>query len=234
MTTNLKINNWKKFIPYVLWGIVGLLLLIFIIKVSVFEAQYYNEKEGSERAEVTSANATERENEPVDETEITEEQIVEYTVPGDQPRYLSIPSLQIKNARVLSVWVKANGELGTPVSIFDVGWYGNSGKRGQGKTLLLDGHNGGPTKIGVFKYLPSLAVGEKVIIERGDGAKFTYQVVENKTVPLDEADAYMKTAQESPEEGKESLTIITCTGAWSDQQRTYLSRQFVRAVLVEG
>lgn len=232
--TSLKINNWKKYIPYAIWGIIALLLLIFIIKVSVFEANYYGEKQGSERATTESASATEREVEEVDETEITPTEIEEYTVPGDQPRYLSIPKLNITNARIISVWVKSNGELGTPKSIYDVGWYGNSGKPGQGKTLLLDGHNGGPTKIGVFKYLPSLAIGESIIVERGDGTKFTYKVVENKTVPLSEADAYMRTAQQSPEEGKESITIITCTGEWSDQQKTYLSRQFVRAVLVEG
>ena len=231
--TNLKINNWKKIVPYIIWGILGLLLLIFIIKVSVFEAQYYNEKEGSERAVVESVSATVREVEEVDETEPTATVVAEYTVPGDQPRYITIPKLNITKARVISVWVKANGELGTPNNIFDVGWYGNSGKPGQGKTLLLDGHNGGPTKIGVFKYLPSLAEGDLITIERGDGAIFTYKVVENKTVPLDEADAYMKIAQQSPVEGKESLSIITCTGTWSEQQKTYLSRQFVRAVLVE-
>ncbi len=235
MTTamkNLKINNWKKFIPYVIWGIIGLLLLIFIIKVSVFEAQYYNEKEGSERAKSESMSV-EKTIEPVDETEPTEPEVQEYTVPADQPRYLTISKIGIKKARVIAVWVKASGELGTPSNIFDAGWYGGSGKPGQGGTLLIDGHNGGPTKTGIFKNLPAVAEGDIIEIERGDGAIFKYKVVENKSVPLAEADSYMKEAQKSPEPGKESVTIITCTGEWSDKQKTYLSRQFLRAVLVE-
>ena len=230
---SLKINNWKKIVPYIIWGILGLLLLIFIIKVSVFEANYYNEKEGSERADADTG-AVVYEPEPVDETEPTTEQVNEHIVPADHPRYITIENIGIYKARVISVWVKSNGELGTPSNIFDVGWYADSGKPGQGGTLLLDGHNGGPTKVGVFKNLPSLVAGNTITVERGDGAILKYEVVENKAVPLDEADAYMKTAQESPVEGKESLTIITCTGVWSQARQTYLSRQFLRAVLVEG
>ena len=58
-------------------------------------------------------------------------------------------------------------------------------------------------------------------------------VVENKTVALSEADDYMKTAFKSPVAGKESVTLISCTGDWSQQQKTYLSRQFTRAILVD-
>ncbi len=231
--TSLKINNWKKVVPYIIWGIIALLLLIFIIKVSVFEAEYYNEKEGSERAVVEGVSSVEKTIEPVDETEPTEPEVREYTVPADQPRYLTISRIGLYKARIITVWVKASGELGTPNNIFDAGWYGGSGKPGQGGTILLDGHNGGPSKIGIFKNLPAVQEGDIVEIERGDGTIFKSKVVENKSVLLSEADAYMRTAQQSPEPGKESITIITCTGEWSDKQKTYLSRQFLRAVLVE-
>jgi LPXTG-site transpeptidase (sortase) family protein len=86
---------------------------------------------------------------------------------------------------------------------------------------------------GVFKNLPDLVAGDIIKIERGDGAIFNYKVVENKTVPLSESDAYMTAAARSPEPGKESVTLITCTGEWSQQQGTYLSRQFTRAILVD-
>ena len=149
------------------------------------------------------------------------------------PRYLSIEKLGISNARILQVGIKASGELGTPSNIFDVGWYTASGKPGAGKTLLLDGHNGGPHVHGVFKDLPSLVIGDVIIIERGDGVVFKYEVVENKAVSLSESNKYMIEAARSPEKGKESVTLITCTGEWSDQQQTYLSRQFTRATLIE-
>ena len=99
--------------------------------------------------------------------------------------------------------------------------------------MLIDGHNGGPHVHGVFKDLPDLEVGDVIKIERGDGLVYNYRVVENKAVALDQADKYMVTAMRSPEKGKQSLTLISCTGEWSQQQGTYLSRQFTRAVLIE-
>ena len=129
--------------------------------------------------------------------------------------------------------INEKGELDTPRNIFDVGWYENSGKPGEGNTMMIDGHNGGPHVHGVFKDLPSLVIGDVIIIERGDGVVFKYEVVENKAVSLSESNKYMIEAAKSPEKGKESVTLITCTGEWSDQQQTYLSRQFTRATLIE-
>lgn len=232
---SLKITNWKVVITRTLWVILGILLLVFIIRTSVWEHEYYTSKEGSERVVVEKAETVE-----VDESDVTEQQVQEYTVAPDRPRYITMEKLNIHSARVIAVGLKANSELGTPNNIFDVGWYDASGKPGYGGTLLLDGHNGGPTRVGIFKYLPMLSArdeasgkaGDIISIERGDGAIFNYEVIENITVPLDEADAYMATAMKSPIAGMESLSMITCTGEWSDARSTYLSRQFVRAVLV--
>ena len=151
----------------------------------------------------------------------------------DRPRYLTVERLGISNARMLPMGINVEGELTTPNNIFDVGWYDASGKPGQGGTLLVDGHNGGPTRTGVFKALPSLGSGDIIKVERGDGQIFQYSVVENKTVPLSDANNYMATALMSPMKGKESITLISCAGEWSQAQKTYLSRQFVRAILVE-
>ena len=86
---------------------------------------------------------------------------------------------------------------------------------------------------GVFKNTPSLSEGDIIQIERGDGVIYKYTVVENKTVPLEDANGYMSLAATSPKKGKESVTLITCTGEWSQAQGTYLSRQFTRAVIQE-
>ena len=149
------------------------------------------------------------------------------------PRYLTVDKLRINNARILPMGVTSNNALDTPRNIFDVGWYTGSGKPGQGGTLIIDGHNGGPHVHGVFKDLPSLSYGDIITVERGDGLKFSYWVYENNEVLLSEADKYMGTASKSPVPGKESITLITCSGEWSQQRKTYLSRQFVRAVIVD-
>ena len=219
----------RTIIKWAIWSVLALLFLVFLIRVIVFENHYYNEKEGSERAVIEVQDTGEE----LIEEKPTEEEVHEYTVAPEHPRYLSISRLGITNARILPMGVNAKGELDTPQNIFDVGWYESSGLPGQGGTMVIDGHNGGPHVHGVFKDLPILANGDLIQVERGDGTIFKYQVVENNTVPLSEADQYMYTATKSPEAGKESVTLITCTGEWSQQQGTYLSRQFTRAVLLE-
>ena len=227
---SLKIKGRRKIIEWVAISLLAVIFLVFLIRVISFENSYYNEKQGSERSvgEVLSSSS-----EDLIEEKPSEKEIVEYTVSPDRPRYLSISKLNIKNARVLPMSVNMKGELDTPRNIFDVGWYESSGKPGQGGTMIIDGHNGGPHIHGVFKDLPKLGKGDTIKIERGDGEIFRYSVVENVEVPLAEADQYMAKAAISPESGKESITLISCTGEWSQQQNTYLSRQFTRAVLVE-
>ena len=226
---SLKIRGWRKITKIAVGAVFGLLLLIFFVKVATFEDAYYREKEGSERNVILTEVATEPVQELIEE-EPAEEEIREYWVEPERPRYLTIEKLGIYNSRVRAVSVNSNGELGTPNNIFDVGWYESSGLPGGGRTLLIDGHNGGPTMHGVFKNLPDLVEGDIIWIERGDTKLFKYSVVKNVTVSLDEANTYMATAMKSPEPGRESLTLITCTGDWSTQRNTYLSRQFVRAV----
>ena len=232
---SLKINvGWRKIIKWTVWSVVAVLFLIFFIRVATWEDAYYREKEGSERYVVESkGEEVATSSEELVEVEPTEEEVYEYTVPANYPRYLTIPKINVNKARIISVGINEDGALDTPRNIFDVGWYESSGKPGEGKTSLIDGHNGGPHVYGVFKKLPDLESGDVITIERGDGVVYNYSVVENNEVALSESDKYMTTALKSPVAGKESLTLISCSGEWSQSQGTYLSRQFVRAILVD-
>ena len=223
---SLKIGNGREIFKWVVIILLAGLFLVFFLKTAIWENIYYNDKEGSARA-----IAIEMDEELV-EVAPSATEVEEYRVAADRPRYLSIDALGISKARVLPMGVNAAGELSTPNNIFDVGWYYNSGKPGKGGTLLIDGHNGGPHVQGVFKALPSLQEGDIITIERGDGEIFKYSVVENNTIALSDANDYMATAIRTPTMGRESLTLISCAGEWSDQQKTYMSRQFVRAILV--
>lgn len=227
---SLKVNKgWRSILKWAIWSVLLILLLIYFIRVISFENYYYNEKEGSERAVSTII----QDEEDLDENKPSDDEVKEYIVAPDRPRYLSIEKLGVNKSRILPMGVNASGELDTPRNIFDVGWYEGSGKPGQGGTLMIDGHNGGPHVHGVFKELPKLVKGDIIKVERGDGEIFEYEVVENIAVPLDESNVYMATAAKSPVEGVESVTLITCTGEWSQKQGTYLSRQFTRAIIVE-
>ena len=223
---SLRISNGRTIAKWVIIGILAILFLVFFLKVAIWENIYYNEKEGSARAIALDFE------EDLVEVPPSDTEVSEYTVAPDRPRYLSIERLEINKARILPMGNNEKGELSTPNNIFDVGWYYNSSKPGKGGTLLIDGHNGGPHVQGVFKALPSLSEGDIIVIERGDGTIFKYSVVENISVPLSEANDYMGVAIRTPLNGKESVTLISCSGEWSQAQRTYLSRQFVRAILV--
>ena len=230
----LKLNHTKSTVGKVILITFICLFAFFFIKTALWEYNYYNEKEGSERAPVVNVDENANtEGLEVDETEVTEEQRTAHTVAADEPRYLSIDKLGIHNARVLSVGLTKDGSLDTPYGIFDVGWYNRSSKPGTGGVLVMDGHNGGPNVQGVFKNINQLYADDLITIERGDGEKFTYRVVDNKEVPLAEADQYMSVAFSSPMPGTEAITLISCIGEWSQTQQTYLSRQFVRAILVK-
>ena len=221
----------KQIIKWVVAALLGIFVLVFFIRVATFEADYYSRMEGSER-DSNIANVP-TETEELIEEKPTEDVVRQYNVEPDRPRYLSIPKLDIYNARVLAMGVDANGALSTPRNIHDVGWYVDSGKPGLGKTMVIDGHNGGPRVHGVFKDLPRLVPGDQIVIERGDGEIFTYVVRKNAEVPLSEANSYMATAMRSFEKGVEGVTLITCSGEWSQTQGTFLSRQFVHATLIK-
>ena len=228
---SLKISDlWRK-----VFHVFGIVLLVLVIgalaRVAVWEHFYYKSKEGSPRA---TTNTPFVEGGEVDETEVVEDDRKKHIVAPDKPRFLSIEKLGIRNARILEVSANSGEPMGVPPGIFDVGWARTSAKPGQGGTLLLDGHNGGPTKDGVFKNLPKLVAGDIITIERGDGQIFHYELYDSKILGLEDANAYMRTLGESPIPGRESISIISCTGGWIQAQRTYDSRIMIRAVLVEN
>lgn len=218
-------------ISHIIGAILVILLIGFIARVAIWEHDYFDRMEGSERDVVTMIEVDE--GEEVDEERPTETQIAEYIVAPDKPRYFSIPSLGINNARIVEIGLKSNGEISTPYNIYDVGWYQNSSLPGTNNVTIMDGHGGAPG-IGIFGSLPKISVGAEIYIEMGDGREFKYQVVDTATKALgDEANNYMTEAFTSPQTGTGSLTVITCTGDYWLASRTYSHRFFLRAILVE-
>lgn len=228
MATGLRIEQQRD-IHMGRW-IATLSILALFVVIAWFGYRYYTT---GEQPPVPIALAAA--NPEVDETSVTIDQKDAHSVAPTEPRYISINSLGIEKVRVLGVGVKSSGELDTPHNIHDVGWYKKSATPGSGSSaLLLDGHNGGPTKGGVFEKLPSIKTGDTIVIERGDGQKFTYEVKENRTVGLKELnDGGMKRMSESASDIKEGLNLISCTGNWIPAQQTYDQRVTVRAVAVE-
>lgn len=171
----------------------------------------------------------------IDETPVTQQMIDDYTVPDSHPRYISIPALGVDKARVQSVGLTKNNLLDTPKNISDTAWYEKSALPGQGYgQVVINGHNGGVSRDGVFANLGKLADGDEITIERGDGKKTTYKVVENKIESLQEANTTgMKRLMMPYDTSKEGLGLITCAGNWVPRDKVFDKRILVRAVAVE-
>lgn len=159
-----------------------------------------------------------------DETEVLPNAIDNYRVAGDLPRVLTIDKINVR-ARVLPMSVNADGAMQAPVNIFDSGWYGGSAKPGTPGATVIDAHASGATREGLFAYLDTLAVGDKISIERGDGQSFTYAVTHMETVALDDVD--MDKLLTPYGNAKEGLNLITCTGDWLPDKKTYDHRVLV-------
>ena len=249
---NLNKEKTKGLIGYIVWGLIGLILAFFFGKVAIWEHNYYKSKEGSERAE----GIVHAEEQEIDETEPEPEEVASWasTLPSHYPAYITISAIGQIGRQVTPLGTTSDGALDTPYNLYQIGWYQSSGAPGQGSVGVYDGHNGGPNVYGVLKSLPLLCsegetgtrtvpddpslgtrdctgAGDQIAIERADGKSYVYTVVENTTVLLSQADEYMSTAFTTPVHGKEAITLITCTGEWSQTRGTYLSRQFTRAIL---
>ena len=99
---------------------------------------------------------------------------------------------------------------------------------------MIDAHNGGVSRNGVFAKLGTLKKGERITLERGDGQKFTYAVYENQSMTLDEVNSTgMRMMAESAVPSKEALNLITCDGKWVPRLGQFDRRIMLRAVLVD-
>lgn len=172
----------------------------------------------------------------VDESPVTDSMIDGYTVPATHPRYISIPALNVDKARVQVVGLTKNNVLDTPRNISDTAWYSKSATPGQGYgQVVIDGHNGGVSRDGIFANLNKLADGDQIMIERGDGKQITYKVAENQTESLKDANTTgMQRLMTPYDSAKEGLGLITCAGNWVPRDKVFDKRILVRAVAIDG
>jgi LPXTG-site transpeptidase (sortase) family protein len=159
-------------------------------------------------------------------TKPTSQEVNQYYVAPDLPRYLIIPKLNVK-ARVLQTGIIPSGAVGTANDIFDTAWYTGSAKPGGLGATVIDGHVSGWTTHGVFYSLDKLTAGDTVQIMRGDGVILNYQVMKTQTYSAQNVD--MKAAMTPITNGKSGLNLITCTGQVQKSNNQYSERFIVFA-----
>ena len=152
-----------------------------------------------------------------------------YTVEPGMPKYLSIPKIGVTNAKVEQVGLLGNNKVGTPKDLNNVAWYDGSAKPGQNGALFINGHINDVGAGGIFNNLRNVAVGDKVIVERGDGTKFNYEVVHTETIPTSSINMDNVLKARGSEKG---LNMMTCAGTYNFNTMSYSHRMIVYSVLI--
>lgn len=169
------------------------------------------------------------------ETGISVADVTSYSVPALHPRYIHIDSLNLSNTRIYPVGLDAKTLLSYPSNIHDFGWYEKSGAPGSGNIILLDSRSDTYSKAGPLSNVSDLKIGEIISLERGDGTKFSYKVLENQSLTISEVNQIgMKRMTTSAENDKEALNIITDSGVWVPMLGTFDRRTIVRSVIIDS
>lgn len=163
----------------------------------------------------------------------SEEEVNEWTVESYLPRYMSVPSLNITNARVESLGLKGDtNQIDDPYNVWNAAWYNESAQPGADGVGIYSCHTFFAPG-GLCDGFGELPLGTEITIERGDGAVFTYQIVENITMTKAEADDYMATLFELPniDNARQGISLITCAGEYDVNSGIASHRTMVRTIL---
>ena len=202
----LKIDRRAARITKTLGLVVLAVLVICMLKILIWEHSYYQNKSAEERNPEQTVITALADIVTPDENQPTQEQYDKYQVSRTAPRYLEIPRLKVK-ARVQDSNVNEH-ILPVPDNIFDVSWYSGSGRPGENGNILISGVAEGLTKHGVFYNLDSLEKGDEIILERGDGERFSYGI--EKLAIIDKKDAaYQLPSAQKRINDKETLVLFS-------------------------
>ena len=138
---------------------------------------------------------------------------------------LVIPKIQV-DAPVITLGVDEQGVMQSPKGPFEVGWYNFSARPGTGGNAVFSGHvDFASVGAAVFWNLRQLVPGDLIEVRLADGTAYQYLVVSNVSYPRDDAPI----AEIVGPTGKDTVTIITCTGTFNREIHQYSQRLVVRA-----
>lgn len=148
-------------------------------------------------------------------------------VPG-LPIRLKIPRLGI-DAPIDSLGLTSDGDLDTPKTAENTGWYNAGPRPGSLGSAVIDGHFGyANDKPAVFDDLYTLVKGDVFYVE--DDKKVTYSFIVNELrsfSPDDDATTVFRST-----DNLSHLNLITCQGVWNQGQASYSNRLVVFADLI--
>ena len=162
--------------------------------------------------------------------ETTKPALDSYSVAPDDPRALYIDKLSIA-ARIMPMGVTDDNSVDAPRNIYDAGWYTGSARPDKAGAMFVDGHASGASRLGLFAYIDTLQAGDSVVVEKGDGQRIEYVVRAVETYAADAVD--MDKVLKPYTKGAKGLNLMTCTGSWVPDEKTYDKRVVVYTEQVE-
>jgi sortase (surface protein transpeptidase) len=200
----------KRLLPRLL-GILAVLVLLVGASIGFYDWHANTNATNQAKKAVADANRGVDNGTP-STTPVSNNAFNNYKVGPNQPRYIFIPKLNVK-AIVLSLGTTSSNQLQAPPNIYEAGWYNRSSLPGQAGAMLITGHSGhvpGVLSNGIFYGLKTLAAGDTIQIQRGDGTIFTYKVIRSQVYSSTNVD--MKAALIPINPKKPGVNLISCTG----------------------
>lgn len=200
----------------------------FIGLTFLLATSYFYSKNSPKKIIVEKNNSdistTEQIKEIVKEKTITNTDILEQKKVIKFPTRLKIPIINV-DAFIESLGLVENGDMATPEGPDNVAWYELGTFPGDIGSAVITGHFGTwkNGKGSVFDKLHMLNVGDKIYIEDEKEKTITF-IVKKKQIFEPQADA---SEIFSSDDEKSHLNLITCTGAWNENSKSYSQRLVV-------
>lgn len=213
-----KKNYAKPLLLFLLLLIVASGFVLF----SVLNVPNQEIKENIEVDPTVISISTDSPNEEKEEVPIT-------SVRKDEPWKIEISSIN-SDGYIQKVGIDQNNQIAVPNNIYKVGWYVNSVKPGDRGLSIIAGHLNGRTRNAIFYELNKVKVGDEILITYGDNSIRKFQVVETKSVVLEESfNILFAKKKDIPNQ----LNLISCTGTYIPDQKTYDHRMIVITKFIE-
>ena len=166
----------------------------------------------------------------VESTDAPSEQPVPdtYSVPADKPLSIQLPTIKVEGY-IEQVGVDKDNRMVVPSNVHMGGWYTKGALPGEDGLSIIDGHVHGIYAKGIFYNLGKLKADDAFTVTFGDKSIRKFKVTKVQTVSAKEAD---KTLFVRDKTISKQLNLITCTGKYNKDSKTYDSRVIIVAEAV--
>lgn len=147
--------------------------------------------------------------------------------PPPQPVWLRIPAIGVATD-LSELGLQADRRIEVPDDPDQAGWYRHRAVPGEQGAAVIVGHVDSHTGPAVFFELRTLDVGDRVTVARDDGSVAVFAVT---SVETHRKDRFPTRRVYGPTDGHE-LRLVTCGGAFDEQQRSYDENVVVFAELL--